>query len=161
MSKKKKLKNISCRMLKQGDAEAVSELHADAFFSRDLEAIAKRVRNKSEKAMVAVNDNGTIVGYILFDMESEKGARCMYVANVGVGWEYRGCGVCSVMIPWLMARLKRYKCEYAFLSVFRDNASAQRCYKRAGFRAVDRSGMMRMEFHPGKQKSASKKQKVA
>lgn len=155
---KKQLKKITCRMIRRSDAAAVAELHSDAFSRSSAEEFESRVRNRKEKAMVAEKKDGTIIGYVLFDIEHKPGVgRVMYVANVGVSEKHRSRGVCGAMLPWLVKRVRKYDCEYAYLVVFKDNESAKRCYERAGFVPEDSSGMIRMEYHPPKKSSRKKK----
>jgi len=157
MKKKTKFKKISCRMMKKEDVGAVAVLHSQAFHSVDDDELAKRVRSKTSRALVAVKNDGTIVGYTLFDFEMDEKRKVMYVANVGVSAKHRGRGVCGVMVPWLVARLGRYKCKSAYLSVFSGNDSAVRCYTRAGFKFDSSSGMMRMQYRVPRKRTVKKR----
>lgn len=156
---KKKLISLTCRMIEQEDVKEVAALHCDAFFNVDEKEIAARVRGKKERAMVCLSGSGKIEGYVLFDCESQGGERRMYVANVGVREKSRNKGVCGTMLPWLMKRLGRYKCQLAHLVVSNSNDSAIRCYERAGFRLTKRSSMNRMEYRPAKNKKSKGRKK--
>ena len=156
----KKLNNLTCRMIARGDLKEVVALHTDAFFNADEEEIARRVKGKKERAMVCVSRSGRIEGYVFFDCETVDNERTMYIANVGVRTKSRNKGVCGTMLPWLVKRLARYKCNSANLIVSSGNDPAIRCYESAGFCMSRKSGMSGMEYRP-KEKSKKKKSKAA
>jgi predicted N-acetyltransferase YhbS len=152
---KKKFKKITCRMIRKEDVRAVEKLHDEAFASED--DLGNRVRGKTLRALVATKNDGTIVGYVLFDIEQNEREKVIYVANVGVGVKYRSRGVCGVMLPWLVARLTRLGIKRAYLTVFSDKEGAVSCYTSAGFKKDTKRSSAYMVYRVPRRRVATKR----
>lgn len=102
--------------------------------------LEKDATNWTGSAYVATEDDGTVIGFFCYSVNTETNAG--FLKFVIVDSRKRGTGLGSEMVQLAL--------QYAFvvtgakcvqLNVFEENAAAKRCYEKAGFvvRAVDKN----------------------
>ena len=132
---------------KISDIPALCELLAvlfsqEAEFAPDLEAqrrgLDQIVRNPEiGHILVARNDTEKILAMVslLYTVSTALGARVALLEDMIVSPGFRGCGVGSRLLEHAVRFARTHGCERITLLTDVDNESAQRFYKRHGFKA--------------------------
>lgn len=87
-------------------------------------------------ASVGAFDNETLVGFILFGIDTVDGRKTMWDGGTGVLKEYRGKSLTKQMFQIALKHAKDQKVERILLEVLESNATAYNIYKSLGFRKI-------------------------
>lgn len=121
--------------MRRGDVAAVSALEAETFTMPWSDATFRGLmRRKDVDALVAVENDDTLVGYAVAWGVLDQGE----LANLCVRPEQFGSGLAVRMLEEVLARLAARGVTQCFLEVRETNARARRFYERHGFREVGR-----------------------
>jgi ribosomal-protein-alanine N-acetyltransferase len=88
--------------------------------------------NNYPDGFIVVDDNGKIVGYIIYSVAKDKGI----IASIGVLPDYRKKGIGQILMDNAINNL-RNKVDYVELQVSVSNVVAISLYKKNGFVVVD------------------------
>jgi ribosomal-protein-alanine N-acetyltransferase len=134
------IKPIIIRRCTQQDLEAVIEVNEKElpedypyFFYKSI------LDNYPESFLVACNDNGKIIGYIMWRVERTPAINSLKLINKGhlvsiaVLKNYRRLGVAAALLTNSMKNIKKYKISEFVLEVRVSNYSAINLYKKFNF----------------------------
>ncbi len=123
------------RSMRRGDVAAVTALEAETFTMPWSDATFRGLmRRKDVDALVAVENDDTLVGYAVAWGVLDQGE----LANLCVRPEQFGSGLAARMLEEVLERLAARGVSQCFLEVRESNARARRFYERHGFREVGR-----------------------
>ena len=132
------------RQMRWWDLEDVMPIEAELFGGDRWSAgmfWAELAQPESRHYLVAVDDNGQVVGYAGLCTYSDEA----YVQTVGVTARRQRAGVGRTLLQALLAEADRRGARTVALEVRADNAVAQRLYARHGFQPV---GVRRGYYQP-------------
>lgn len=123
------------RSMRRADIAAVAELEAETFTMPWSEATFRGLmRRKDVDALVALEDDDTLLGYAIAWGVYEQGE----LANLCVRPDQLGSGLAVRLLEEVLARLAARDVSQCFLEVRESNLRARRFYERHGFREVGR-----------------------
>ncbi|MCE5249333.1 GNAT family N-acetyltransferase [bacterium] len=98
------------------------------FFRQALDVFGNLLR-------IAVNDTGTIAGYVLGALKPENGA--CWILSLAVKNEYRRMGIATGLMLDAIDVLSSKGADEVFLTVAPGNTDARACYRALGFRETE------------------------
>ena len=134
------LKPIIIRKCTQEDLEAVIEVNEKElpedypyFFYKSI------LDNYPESFLVACNDNGKVIGYVMWRVEKTPAIQSLKFVNKGhlvsiaVFKKYKRLGVATALLANSLKNLKKYKIYELVLEVRVSNYTAINLYKKFNF----------------------------
>ena len=124
---------IELRELVAADLDRVAAIERDTFadpWSR--RSFAGMLGQGHIKAIAAVDDRGSLVGYAMGAFAADEGE----VLNIAVAKEARGAGIGRRLLDELLERLRAAGAASFYLEVRRSNEPAIALYRSAGFRSL-------------------------
>jgi GNAT superfamily N-acetyltransferase len=153
------MSEIIYRAPTEADTEALCQLGRDTFVetfghlysAKDLADFLETVFGPTgmpvemqdpELAFLVAEEDGRLVGYckvgaLHMDVDS-GGRRALELRQLYVRGTHQGRGIAPKLMDWGLAELRRRGAEDVYLSVWSENARAQRFYARYGFVEVGR-----------------------
>lgn len=145
--------NITIRRAEKKDAkrlcellETIAQLHhegrPDIYGSGgakyNIKDVEKKIKNKDEIMLVAVNDDDEVLGYTMSKIIDVKengillGYRKMYIDDVCVDSAYRKLGIGKKLMEATKLEAQKANCHLAELNVWAFNENAVNFYKSCG-----------------------------
>ena len=115
--------------------DEVAELERICFttpWSRNM--LAEELDNPTASFIVAVGDNGQVLGYAGISVIAGEG----YIDNVAVREEYRRQGIAQALLDVFLRFGKAHQLAFLTLEVRASNAPAKQLYLKHGFEQVGR-----------------------
>lgn len=103
---------------------------------RTDEQMAEKIHAESIDLSVSVGafEGDDLVGFILFGLDTVRGALTMWDGGTGVVAEYRGQRLTQKMFEYMLPHIKEAGVKRILLEVLESNHSAYRIYENLGFR---------------------------
>jgi ribosomal-protein-alanine N-acetyltransferase len=95
-------------------------------------AFDRECDNPISRAMVARNDSGRMVGYVIYWVVGPE----FHVLNVAVHPDFRRQGMGRLMMDHVMADARKDRVDFVALEVRRGNIAARTLYRSMGFATV-------------------------
>lgn len=92
-----------------------------------------RTRDLSLEHSVGAFDGKRLVGFILCGYRKSRNGATLYDGGTGVVPDYRGKGIASAMLSWILREAARKDIDRFLLEVLEHNRAAQELYLKAGF----------------------------
>jgi ribosomal-protein-alanine N-acetyltransferase len=92
------------------------------------------MRGRAPDLFIVTKVEGSIVGYAIGDIEWRRGIKIGHVMNIAIAKEWRRKGFAEKLLNELEVRLRERGAKIAYLEVRASNTSAQRLYKKIGYR---------------------------
>lgn len=145
--------NITIRRAQQKDAkrlcellETIAQLHHEGRpdiygaggAKYNIEDVEKKIKNKEEIILVAVNDDDEVMGYTMSKIIDVKengillGYRKMYIDDVCVDSAFRKLGIGKKLMEATKLEAEKADCHIAELNVWAFNENAINFYKSCG-----------------------------
>jgi ribosomal-protein-alanine N-acetyltransferase len=127
---------IVLREYKEADLEAMFQLDEVCFaaeFSFDLESMKAFAGARNAIAVVAENMGGTIVGFVIAQVERTVAGRRGYIVTLDVAPDCRRVGLGLRLMMEAEQRVVAAGARWMDLHVFTGNIAATRFYERLGY----------------------------
>lgn len=121
--------NIILRFAESADAEQIAVIEKTCFSQPwSINQIRDEITNEKAIFIVAAADS-TICGYISGQLILDE----FYISNIAVKSDYRGNGIASAIINFVIDVLKNKDCSLLTLEVRESNSIARKLYENNGF----------------------------
>jgi ribosomal-protein-alanine N-acetyltransferase len=124
--------NIRIRILRPEDLAAVAQIEQDSYSVPWSESTFRNLILRTDTDLICAEIDGEVVGYAVCWYVLDQGE----LGNVAVDAPWRGHGIGGRLVLAILDRARRRGATEVFLEVRRSNITAQRLYRRIGFREI-------------------------
>jgi ribosomal-protein-alanine N-acetyltransferase len=122
------------RSATEADINAVHKIEMGSYPDPWPRSIFFLMRGRAPDLFIVTKVEGSIVGYAIGDIEWRRGIKIGHVMNIAIAKEWRRKGFAEKLLNELEVRLRERGAKIAYLEVRASNTSAQRLYKKIGYR---------------------------
>ena len=118
--------------------EGRPDLYREGLVKYDLETVRDKLARPGELSFIAVDGEGTPLGYLLTDIRETSGnvsfldRRVLYIDDLCVDENARRGGVATALMDAAVDAARGLECDAVELNVMEFNESARRFYERYG-----------------------------
>ncbi len=123
---------VRIRVLRESDLPVVLEIENEAYSVPWSESTFRSLLMRTDTDLVAAECEGELAGYAVCWFIVDQGE----LGNVAVSSMWRRQGVGEKLVEAVLERARRRSAREVFLEVRRTNLTAQRLYRRLGFREI-------------------------
>ena len=122
------------RSATEADITAVYKIEMGSYPDPWPRSIFFLMRERAPDLFIITEAGGSIVGYAIGEMEWRRGIKIGHVMNIAVAAGWRRRGLAEKLLNELECRFRERVAEIAYLEVRASNTSAQRLYRKHGYR---------------------------
>ncbi len=129
---RKKIEGMVIDDLKESDLPEVVAIETVSFTMPWSEALFYNEIHNPGSILKVARVNGRIAGYICVNQIIDEG----HILNLAVHPEFRGTGIASSLIEYVIHYLKEKSCRFIFLEVRISNETAKKMYEKFDFEVI-------------------------
>jgi len=124
--------NIRVRIMRPEDLATVAQIEQDSYSVPWSESTFRNLILRTDTDLICAEIDSELVGYAVCWYVVDQGE----LGNVAVDLPWRGRGIGGRLVLAILDRARRRGAREVFLEVRRSNTTAQRLYRRLGFREI-------------------------
>jgi ribosomal-protein-alanine N-acetyltransferase len=132
LERKRATDAVTIRAMHPDDLKTVARIEADSYSVPWSESTFRSLILRTDTDLICAEASKQVVGYAICWYVVDQGE----LGNVAVAEPWRGQGVGTRLVTAILERAAKRGAREVFLEVRRSNFTAQRLYKRMGFREI-------------------------